>query len=87
MFKDESLKRLDHYTKVARTSWSLNRWIAVRTDILGAVFTVALTVYLTYFKNVGAANTGLSIVMALQLSLFLLYLVRIWNQFEVEANR
>ena len=86
-FKDESLRRLDHYARVARMSHNLNRWIGFRIDALGATFTAALAAYLVYGSTAGAGNTGFSLNMAVEFSLYILYLVRIFNDLEVQANR
>ncbi|KIK08096.1 hypothetical protein K443DRAFT_672979 [Laccaria amethystina LaAM-08-1] len=85
-FRNESLKRIDYYTRAARTSYNLNRWICVRMDLLGATFTTALATYLVYGKGLNAANTGFSLNMAVEFTTMILYLVRIFNEFEVQAN-
>lgn len=86
-FKNESLKRIDHYVRIARMSYNLNRWIAVRIDILGTLFTACLTSYLVYGPFIGASNTGFSLNMMVEFSLMILFWVRSFNEFEVESNR
>ncbi|KAH9475153.1 ATP-binding cassette transporter abc4 [Psilocybe cubensis] len=86
LFKQESMNRINHYTRVARMSYNLNRWIGVRMDFLGALFTSALALYLIYGPNIGASNTGFSLSMASDLTLFILYVVRLGNEFEVNSN-
>lgn len=86
-FKNESLNRINHYTRVARTSYNLNRWIGVRMDFLGALFTSGLALYLLYGPSIGASNTGFSLTMASDLTMFILYVVRLANEFEVNSNR
>lgn len=86
-FKKESLTRINHYTRVSRMSYNLNRWIGIRMDLLGAGFTAALAAYLVYGPRVGTSNTGFSLNMALDFTTLILYFVRIFNDFEVEANR
>jgi len=86
-FKEESMKRIDMYARTARTSWNLNRWVGFRVDSLGAGFTAALAAYLVYGKPVGASNTGLSLNMAVSFCMYIFYLIRIYNNLEVEANR
>ncbi|KDR82358.1 hypothetical protein GALMADRAFT_237629 [Galerina marginata CBS 339.88] len=86
IFKTESLTRINLYTRVARTSWNLNRWIAVRIDFLGAAFTTALAAYLVYGVPVGASNTGFSLTMAVEFTMYILMLVRLYNDFEVSSN-
>ncbi|KIJ38934.1 hypothetical protein M422DRAFT_33000 [Sphaerobolus stellatus SS14] len=85
-FKIESRKRIDQYSRVARVTYNLNRWIAVRIDALGAVFATSLAVYLVYRSSTSAANSGFSLNVAVQFSSFLLWWVRYYNDFEVQAN-
>ncbi|KDR74315.1 hypothetical protein GALMADRAFT_250126 [Galerina marginata CBS 339.88] len=85
-FKGESLTRIDDYTRVARMSYNLNRWIGIRIDALGTAFTVALASYLVYGPPVGAANTGFSLAMAVEFTQSILFMVRIYNEFEVNSN-
>ncbi|KAF8803422.1 multidrug resistance-associated ABC transporter [Phlegmacium glaucopus] len=85
-FRTESMKRLNHYVKVSRTSFNLNRWIGLRIDVLGATFTAALASYLLVNRSLSAANIGFSLDMALEFCGLILMLVRTYNDFEVEAN-
>ena len=81
------MKKIDHYVKVSRTSYNLNRWIGIRTNLLGAIFTASLASYLLVHRSLSAANTGFSLNMALEFCNMILWLVRVYNDFEVEANR
>ncbi|KAF8966510.1 multidrug resistance-associated ABC transporter [Flammula alnicola] len=86
-FKAESLKRIDHYVRIARISHNLNRWIGIRIDYLGAIFTASLASYLVYSgRSVGAANTGFSLNMAIEFCTMILWWVRTFNGLEVQAN-
>ncbi|KAF9481121.1 multidrug resistance-associated ABC transporter [Pholiota conissans] len=86
-FKKESLKRIDHYVRIARISYNLNRWIGIRIDFLGAFFTISLASYLVYGgRPLGAANTGFTLNMCLNFSTMILWWVRIFNDLEVQAN-
>ncbi|TFK34800.1 multidrug resistance-associated ABC transporter [Crucibulum laeve] len=85
-FKVESLKRIDHYSRVARISYNLDRWIAVRIDGLGALFTTALAFYLVQRRSTSSANIGFSLNLAVDFCVMLLWLVRFYNEFEVQAN-
>jgi ABC-type multidrug transport system fused ATPase/permease subunit len=68
-------------------SYNLNRWIGIRIEFMGAIFTSSLAAYLVYGRtNVGAANTGFSLNMAIEFCTMLLWWVRIFNEFEVQAN-
>ncbi|KDR83119.1 hypothetical protein GALMADRAFT_238944 [Galerina marginata CBS 339.88] len=85
-FKTESLRRIDHYIKISRTSYNLNRWIGIRIDLLGAIFTASLASYLLIHRTLTAANIGFSLSMSLEFCSMILWLVRCYNDFEVEAN-
>ena len=58
------MRRIDLYTRAARTSYNLNRWVCLRIDAIGALFASGLAVYLVYFQSRGAADTGFSLNMA-----------------------
>ncbi|KAF5327417.1 hypothetical protein D9619_004696 [Psilocybe cf. subviscida] len=84
--KSESLKRIDHLMKISRNQYNLNRWISIRIDLLGAMFTSALAGYLITNKTLSAANIGFSLSMAVEFTAMILWLVRCYNDFEVQAN-
>jgi hypothetical protein len=65
----------------------LNRWIGFRIDVLGASFTAGLAAYLVYGTRISAANTGLSLNMAVNFCFYIFWLIRIFNELEVESNR
>jgi len=73
--------------RIARISHNLNRWIAIRIDLLGALFTSCLASYLVYGRSPGAANTGFSLNMALDFCTMILLWVRNFNELEVQTNR
>ncbi|KAG8928379.1 hypothetical protein FRC02_006990 [Tulasnella sp. 418] len=85
-FKSENRKRIDYYSRPARTVYNLNRWVCVRIDALGGGFAAGLAAYLMYARNVGASNTGFSLTMAMAFSQSLLWWVRVLNEFEVAGN-
>ncbi|KZS96509.1 P-loop containing nucleoside triphosphate hydrolase protein [Sistotremastrum niveocremeum HHB9708] len=85
-FKEESIRRIDDYTRVARTYWNLNRWIALRMDSIAAIFSSAVVTYLVYWKGAPAASVGFTLVLVTSFSQYLLFWVRRVHQLEVEAN-
>ncbi|PPQ97414.1 hypothetical protein CVT26_006798 [Gymnopilus dilepis] len=85
-FKKESLARIDKYTRVARMSYNLNRWVSVRVDVLGSLYIAGLALFLVYGPKVGAANTGFVLNMAVGFTGVIVIFVRIYNNFEVNAN-
>ncbi|KAF5377185.1 hypothetical protein D9615_006331 [Tricholomella constricta] len=85
-FQEESLNRINRYTRAARTFYNLNRWICIRIDAIGALFAASLAAYLVYFQKHGASNTGFSLNMAVGFSGMILWWVRVLNDFEVQGN-
>ncbi|KDQ56810.1 hypothetical protein JAAARDRAFT_131890 [Jaapia argillacea MUCL 33604] len=86
-FRQESLRRIDRYTRSGRVFHNLNRWIGMRIDALGGIFAAALAAYLVYGRQLSSASdTGFSLTMAVGFSSLILAWVRIFNSFEVESN-
>ncbi|KAG6919579.1 hypothetical protein DXG01_004242 [Tephrocybe rancida] len=85
-FRDESLNRINRYTRAARTFYNLNRWICIRIDAIGSLFAASLATYLVYFQNQKASNAGFSLNMAVGFSGMILWWVRVFNDFEVQGN-
>ncbi|KAJ7590652.1 multidrug resistance-associated ABC transporter [Mycena floridula] len=85
-FLDESLSRIDLYVHPALTYWNLNRWISIRTETLGGVFTASLAAYIVYVKGANASEAGFSLIMAVILSPLILLYVRSFNNLEITGN-
>ncbi|CCM06697.1 uncharacterized protein FIBRA_08984 [Fibroporia radiculosa] len=84
-FRRESFKRIDKYTRTSMTFFNLSRWIAVRIDLLGAMFSSSLAAYLVY-GGASASDTGFTLNMAVGFSSYILYVVKIYNFLEVAGN-
>ncbi|KAF9013105.1 hypothetical protein BDQ17DRAFT_1342742 [Cyathus striatus] len=84
--KDELQRRIDNYSRAARMSFDLNRWLTVRTDFTGALFTASLALYLVLTRSASAAITGFALALALDFCHLILILVTLYNEFEVQAN-
>ncbi|CCM00626.1 uncharacterized protein FIBRA_02662 [Fibroporia radiculosa] len=65
---------------------SENRWVFIRTDSLAALFSASLGAYLVYSGSATASDTGFSLSMAVGFSSYILYAVRMFNEFEVSGN-
>lgn len=85
-FIQESLNRIDRYTRTIRAYYNLNRWVDVRADALGALFLASLAAYLVYVQNARAFNVGFSLNMAIGFTSKLNFWVRSLNSFEIEGN-
>ncbi|KAL0577586.1 hypothetical protein V5O48_004384, partial [Marasmius crinis-equi] len=80
------MDRIDKYTRAARTFYYLNRWIAVRMDVLAGLFASGLAGYLVYGQAQSASNTGFALNMAIGFSVNVLFWIRNVNDFEVHGN-
>ncbi|KAK7058408.1 hypothetical protein VNI00_002042 [Paramarasmius palmivorus] len=85
-FIRESMERINRFTRAARVFYNLNRWICIRTDLLGALFASSLAAYLVYSRGQTASNTGFSLNMAVGFSAHILWWIRVLNEFEVQGN-
>lgn len=56
-------------------------------DTLGALFITLLAFYQVYVQTASAANAGFSLNMAVSFCMLIFYLIRFYNNFEVESNR
>ncbi|KAJ7283157.1 P-loop containing nucleoside triphosphate hydrolase protein [Mycena rebaudengoi] len=74
-FGVESLSRIDRYTRNARASYNMNRWVSTRIDILGHIFSASLATYLVYVASTSAADTGFVLAMSVTLTANLLWIV------------
>lgn len=72
---------------MSKTSYALNRWVAIRIDLLGAMFTAGLASYLYLKGEKSVAVIGFSLTMSLDFCNMILILVTWWNELEVQANR
>ncbi|KAL0950643.1 hypothetical protein HGRIS_007431 [Hohenbuehelia grisea] len=85
-FKKACSTHIDHYSRTAITFYNLNRWISIRIDFLGSLFSASLAAYLVYFGHHSASNTGLSLNMAAALGNMILWWVQGLNAFEIASN-
>ncbi|KAF5384757.1 hypothetical protein D9757_006267 [Collybiopsis confluens] len=72
-FKNESLNRINKFTRAARTFYNLNRWVCIRIDVLGGFLAAGLAAYLVYYRGQTASNTGFSLNMAVGFSSMILW--------------
>ncbi|TFK19880.1 ATP-binding cassette transporter [Coprinopsis marcescibilis] len=86
MLAKELRKNIDRYIRAHRTYFNLNRWVSIRIDLIGTVLTVGLAVYMVFFQNRSAANTGFALNMAVGFNSMILWWIRIFNHFEVSGN-
>ncbi|KIJ48473.1 hypothetical protein M422DRAFT_247818 [Sphaerobolus stellatus SS14] len=86
-FKLNSMKKIDNYTRAALINWDLNRWITIRVDALGNLFSSCIAAYIVYgSEKVSAANSGFELSLAVSFGSLVLWWVRTVNMFETEGN-
>ncbi|KAJ7078086.1 hypothetical protein C8R44DRAFT_992812 [Mycena epipterygia] len=85
-FIEESLRRINKYTRAARTLSNLDRWVGVRLAAVGNILAAILATYLVYFQREQANNVGFSLNMAAGFSMRILFWVRIWNDVQIQGN-
>ena len=86
------MRRSEKFTRSSRTFWNLNRWISIRVDAVGTIFSSALAIYLvsgtgTVHKPGFAASVDFLLNMAVGFSSTILLWVRSLIKFEVSGNR
>ncbi|KAJ9106750.1 hypothetical protein QFC19_003062 [Naganishia cerealis] len=80
-------KRADHYTRCATAMYNLNRWINIRVDVLGAIFSSGLAIFLVYgSNNFDPVFIGFGLNQAVSVSEIILHWVKLSNEFEVQCN-
>ncbi|KIJ48474.1 hypothetical protein M422DRAFT_247819 [Sphaerobolus stellatus SS14] len=86
-FKLNPMKKIDNYTRAALINWDLNRWITIRVDALGNLFSSCLAAYFVYgSEKVSAANSGFELSLAVFFGTLVLWWVRTVNMFETQGN-
>ncbi|KAJ7455115.1 hypothetical protein FB451DRAFT_1516746 [Mycena latifolia] len=85
-FIEESLRRINKYTRAARTLSNLDRWVGVRLAAVGNILAAILATYLVYFQKERASNVGFSLSIAANFSSLILFWVRIWNDVQIQGD-
>ncbi|KAJ7034289.1 P-loop containing nucleoside triphosphate hydrolase protein [Mycena alexandri] len=85
-FIEESLRRINKYTRAARILSLLDRWVGVRLAAVGNILSALLALYLVYFQKERANNVGFSLNMAAAFSTRILFWVRLWNDVQIQGN-
>ncbi|KAJ7436833.1 P-loop containing nucleoside triphosphate hydrolase protein [Mycena latifolia] len=84
-FIEESLRRINRYTRATRTLVSLDRWVGIRLAGISNVLVAILATYLVYFHKERSNNVGFSLNQAVQFSMRVLAWVRGWNEVQVQG--
>ncbi|KAK1232410.1 hypothetical protein PQX77_004440 [Marasmius sp. AFHP31] len=82
----ESMDRIDRYTRTTRAFYNLNRWISMRMDIVAGVLSSSLAAYLVYGQGQSALNAGFVLNMAIGFNAIIGFWTRGVNDFQVHAT-
>ncbi|TDL15052.1 P-loop containing nucleoside triphosphate hydrolase protein [Rickenella mellea] len=85
-FRSVLRTRQDVYTRAALTYFTINRWIGIRAEGLGAMFSTVVTAYLVYGTKARAGSVGLTLTVLTAFVQDILYWVRFYNLLEIQAN-
>lgn len=79
--------RLRSFNRASETNFNLNRWVALRIDLVTAIVTtIAGVIAISKIGIISAGLVGFSLTNATNLSETILYLVRTMNELEVELQ-
>uniref|UniRef100_A0A0W0FUG8 Atp-binding cassette transporter n=1 Tax=Moniliophthora roreri TaxID=221103 RepID=A0A0W0FUG8_MONRR len=85
-FIEQSLTRIDQYSRTARVFYDLQRWVGVRTDLLAGAFAAPVAWYLVYLKGENASNSGFSLNMSFGFTASMFSWILRWNAVETESK-
>ncbi|KAH8113755.1 P-loop containing nucleoside triphosphate hydrolase protein [Phellopilus nigrolimitatus] len=86
LFRSELQKRINKYTRTALTFQAISRWVSIRVDSLGAIFSGVVSVYLVYGGRVEAGFAGFTLSMVLSFTRLILSWVRYHNLLEIQGQ-
>ncbi|EKM56938.1 uncharacterized protein PHACADRAFT_208107 [Phanerochaete carnosa HHB-10118-sp] len=80
-------ERIDRYVRAARSFYNVNRWIGIRLDLLGQLYTASLAFYFIYGPiGVSPSVVGFVISQATGFSDLVKVFIRLLNELEVNGN-
>ncbi|KAH9886265.1 P-loop containing nucleoside triphosphate hydrolase protein [Cubamyces lactineus] len=85
-FKREAYRRIDKLTRVTVTYSNLTCWIESRITLWACLFATSLALYLVYFSDMSAANTGFSLTIATAFSAVVNQAIWVFSDFEISGN-
>ncbi|KAI0344132.1 multidrug resistance-associated ABC transporter [Trametopsis cervina] len=85
-FHLESMKRVNRWTRAARTFSNLNKWVSIRSEALTALFNAGLAAYLVYGSSLDASAIGFTLSMSVVFSNLIIWWVKYFNEFQVNGN-
>ncbi|BEJ16010.1 hypothetical protein CspHIS471_0506150 [Cutaneotrichosporon sp. HIS471] len=84
--KNQTREKADKYTRTATAFYNLNRWVTVRIDMLGGLFSMTLAIFLVYVVHLDPNTSGFVLMQAISFAGTILWWVRMLNDMEVQGN-
>ncbi|EIN07978.1 P-loop containing nucleoside triphosphate hydrolase protein [Punctularia strigosozonata HHB-11173 SS5] len=78
--------RIDNYTRLSRNLYSVNRWVDVRIDAIGSVFSAVVAAGIVYGKVIDVASAGFALNQVLAFAVEVFWFARTINMAEVECT-
>lgn len=85
-FSDELKEKIDILSRSSYCFYDINRWVSIRMDTLGSIFSCIVASYLVFSGKLEAGFAGFTISVVLSFSRMILYWIRIYNLLEIQAN-
>lgn len=85
IFRSELKKHIDTLARTSYCFYDINRWVSIRVDSLGAIFSGAVAAYIVYSGRVQAGYAGFTLSVVLSFSRQILVWVRFYNLVEVQG--
>ncbi|PKY05985.1 P-loop containing nucleoside triphosphate hydrolase protein [Aspergillus campestris IBT 28561] len=82
----EMYARIDRHAQTAWHLWLLNRWLALRMSVIGAVFSTTTAALVVYTPTISAAMAGFAISFALQYNYAISMGLRFYADLEMDMN-
>jgi ABC-type multidrug transport system fused ATPase/permease subunit len=78
--------KVDRYTRASWNLWLFNRWLGLRMNIFGAIFSTLTAAFVVYMPQISAGLAGFALSFALQYSSAITQFLRQAASFELDMN-
>lgn len=86
VYMREMYTRIDRHAQTAWHLWLLNRWLALRMSVIGAVFSTTTAALVVYTPTISAAMAGFAISFAMQYNYAISMGLRFYADLEMDMN-
>ena len=84
-FSTELKEKIDLLSRSSYCFYDINRWVSIRMDALGAIFSGVIASYLIFSGNLEAGFAGFTLSVVLSFSRLILYWMRFYNLLEIQG--